>query len=137
MEQPVKNEREKWKHESVGCKQRTPGAQPPSLFLSLSFPRKRTSTAVGQLHRVRQVSRRRRRRTVGTSATLAARGVLVVLLLAGPVVADKLCVDVHGRDVVDDAPDLQARLLEEVAEEGGLACVGGWERNRERVEESA
>ena len=58
--------------------------------------------------------------------------------LPGPVtdrlgkLADELGIDIDGRDVVDDAPDAQARLFQEVAEEGGLAWMVVRTRGRER-----
>ena len=85
--------------------------------------------AVGELDRVREVGRR----VVVAFAVFissfaffafAAGTVfgIIVVPLPRPVVADELGVDVDVGDVVDDAADPEvARVLQQVAEDGGLA----------------
>ena len=77
--------------------------------------------AVGELDRVREVGRRVVLFSVSSFFFFSIVSIILVPL-PRPVVADELGVNVDVGDVVDDAADPEvARVLEQVAEDGGLA----------------
>ena len=68
---------------------------------------KLTSATVGQLDRVSEIS----------------SAILVALSALGPVVADQLGVNIDVCYVVDDATNLQTRILQQVPQQSGFACA--------------
>jgi len=84
--------------------------RPPNARQPHAANHRLTRASVGELDGVRQVRRR-----VAAAAPVSV-----------PVVAHELGVDIDGGDVVDDARDLLLGVLQEVAQQRGLAwCVCG------------
>ena len=66
-----------------------------------------TGTSVGELDSVCKIRSR----------------VIALVSVSSPIVPDEFGVDVDSRDIIDDATNLQFRVLQQVSEQRCLACT--------------